>query len=166
MPEATGQLRDGSRIAISRAFDAPIERIWAAGTDPSLLERWYGTWTGDPASGEVILAVTSEGDTEGSPLRIDECHSPDLLRVTTLHPVFQWRLALELGEADGVTTLTLVQDFDEGDDVSSIGPGWEYYLDRLVTVEAGGDPSEVDFERDYFPAQQQYYRDLGAAMTF
>ena len=40
----------------------------------------------------------------------------------------------------------------------SVGPGWEYYLDRLVDAETGADPSARDFERDYYPAMRDYYR--------
>jgi hypothetical protein len=39
-----------------------------------------------------------------------------------------------------------------------MGPGWEYYLDRLVAAETGGDPAAVDFERDYYPAMEEHYR--------
>ena len=40
----------------------------------------------------------------------------------------------------------------------SVGPGWEYYLDRLVAAETGGDPATVDFDRDYYPAMAEHYR--------
>ena len=39
----------------------------------------------------------------------------------------------------------------------SVGPGWEYYLDRLVAAESGGDPASLDFD-DYYPSQSEHYR--------
>ncbi|MGS0686750.1 hypothetical protein ACVBEQ_16665 [Nakamurella sp. GG22] len=39
-----------------------------------------------------------------------------------------------------------------------LGPGWEYYLDRLVAAETGGDVAGIDFDRDYYPAMVEYYR--------
>ena len=40
----------------------------------------------------------------------------------------------------------------------SVGPGWEFYLDRLVAAETGGDVAAIDFERDYYPAMVEHYR--------
>lgn len=34
---------------------------------------------------------------------------------------------------------------------------WEYYLDRLVSAESGGDPATIDFDDDY-PSQSGHYR--------
>ncbi len=40
----------------------------------------------------------------------------------------------------------------------SVGPGWEYYLDRLAAVLSGGDLSAIDFAVDYYPAMADHYR--------
>ena len=53
--------------------------------------------------------------------------------------------------------LTLVQHLDEGADLGSIGPGWEYYLDMLVASRAGDDLPDFG---DYYPAQKEYYANL------
>ena len=42
---------------------------------------------------------------------------------------------------------------------ADVGPGWDYYLDRLVAAETGGDVAAVDFT-DYHPADSDYYRSL------
>src|SRR3954469_16179359 len=39
----------------------------------------------------------------------------------------------------------------------SVGPGWEYYLDRLGAVLIGGDVTAIDFDRDYYPAMAAHY---------
>jgi len=69
-----------------------------------------------------------------------------------------WYLDADLSESDGVTTLSFSQPDVGPDDVPSVGPGWEYYLDRLVLAETGGDPATADFERDYYPAMADHYR--------
>ena len=40
---------------------------------------------------------------------------------------------------------------------SSVGPGWEYYLDRLVAAETGGDVGSIVWD-DYYPGQADHYR--------
>jgi hypothetical protein len=69
----------------------------------------------------------------------------------------RWYLDVDLSEADGVTTLTFSQPDADQVDAPSVGAGWEYYLDRLVAAETGGDPASVDFERDYYPAMAEHY---------
>lgn len=49
--------------------------------------------------------------------------------------------------------------------LESVEPGWEYYLDRLVAAETGGDPSAIDFDRDYYPALSSYYAGLRPAIA-
>ena len=48
--------------------------------------------------------------------------------------------------ADGVTTLTFSQPGVTAEQVGDVGPGWDYYLDRLVDVETGADPALRDFD--------------------
>ena len=65
-----------------------------------------------------------------------------------------------------MTTLAFSQPDLDHEDSLSVGPGWEYYLDRLVAVETGGVPPETaDFERDYYPAMAEYYREQRDAST-
>ena len=68
-----------------------------------------------------------------------------------------WLLELDLTHADGTTTLTFCQPGVTREQVGGVGPGWDYYLDRLVDVETGADPSQRDFERDYYPATSDHY---------
>jgi hypothetical protein len=68
-----------------------------------------------------------------------------------------WLLNLDLTHADGVTTLTFSQPGVTAEQVGAVGPGWDYYLDRLVDVETGADPALRDFERDYYPSTSAHY---------
>jgi hypothetical protein len=48
----------------------------------------------------------------------------------------------------------------EPSEAAMMGSGWEYYLDRLCTLLDGGNPDELDFERDYLQGMQEYYDNL------
>ena len=54
-----------------------------------------------------------------------------------------------------MTTLAFSQPDVDPEDALSVGPGWEFYLDRLVAAETGGDLAAIDFERDYYPAMAE-----------
>jgi len=161
--EPTGSItrEDAGRrvLTITREFRAPIEDVWAAVTESERTARWIGTWTGDPTTGRVAFVMTAEGATEPEDMEIRECDPPRVLRVTSHVGEEQWLLDLVLEERDGVTTLTFNQPDIDPVAAESVGPGWEYYLDRLVAAETGGDVAAVDFERDYYPAMLEHYRD-------
>ena len=162
-PTPTGRVveRDGEYVVVqTREFRAPIEDVWAAVTEPERLARWIGTWTGDPASGSVHFRMLFEGaQHEGETMTIRACDPPYRLHVTSEVGDERWLLDVDLTHADGVTTLTLSQPGVTAEQAASVGPGWEYYLDRMVDAETGADPSQRDWDRDYYPAMQAYYAD-------
>ncbi|RLV57399.1 SRPBCC family protein [Aeromicrobium phragmitis] len=140
-----------------RTFRAPIDDVWAAVTESERLERWIGTWTGDPADGFVTFTMNAEGeDIPPSRYEIRACEPPRLLRIDAVDDFGAWYLTLELREDAGVTTLTMSQVIDDVSTLENTGPGWEYYLDRLVAAETGADPAAVDWD-DYYPAMRDHY---------
>lgn len=165
-PTATGrkEMRHGRPyLVMTRQFRAPIEDVWAAVTESDRLARWIGTWSGDPADGTVQFQMRYEGDeASAEEFVIDECAPPARLAITTEAPYEEesvtWQLELDLAESDGVTTLTFAQSVPDPAMALSVGPGWEYYLDRMVAAESGGDPAEIVFD-DYYPAQSGHYED-------
>lgn len=161
---ATGRLvrRDGLDVVVlERVFAAPVTDVWAAVTEPERLVRWIGTWRGDPTSGSVQFRMTAEGeDVAESPYEIRACVPPHRLELHAANEYGVWDLTLELSEADGATTLAFGQVVHDRAAFESIGPGWDYYLDRLVAAETGADVAAVDFASDYFPALQGYYAAL------
>ena len=46
----------------------------------------------------------------------------------------------------------------------SVGPGWEYYLDRLVAAEAGRDPATLVWD-DYYPVLKDAYVEVFGRAT-
>ena len=146
---------DGVRLEFVRTYPDPIERVWAALTDPDELAAWYGTWRGDPASGVVELA-SIEGGGEFKPVEIVECARPHRLAVVLPTPYGPWPLSLTLSESDGMTTVAFEHRLAEPYDPSSIGPGWHYYLDRLGATLRGGTMPEPDDWPAYEPLGAQY----------
>lgn len=86
-----------------------------------------------------------------SPVAVDRRHR----RLRTL------ALTAALTETGGTTTLVLRQEQVDLGSLSETGPGWEWYLDRLVAVvDDDRPPTLEDFETIYAPMGAAY-----AAMT-
>ncbi|GAB3242346.1 SRPBCC domain-containing protein [Kineosporia babensis] len=147
---------DGVRLVFTRDFAVAVERLWQVLTDPELTARWIGRWAGDPASGEVQLWMSAEEGTPAATVTIGVCEAPSVLAVTTSADGSDWplRLALSAGD-DTSSTLTFTHELTEPVDVTSIGPGWEFYLDRLAAV-LNGDEVPDDFEK-YYPVRASAY---------
>lgn len=157
MREPIGTVEDG-RLVITRRYAAPLETVWACLTEPDHLGRWYGRWTGDPASGRVLLQMTAEGDCPPEPVEIRRCEPPTALDVEMAGPDGVWRIGCRLAPAGASgTSLTLSQELSDPRIVGSVGPGWEYYLERLAAVLDDGDVDALDFDA-FYPALEPHYR--------
>ena len=170
LPRAVGRREerdDGPTLVIERTFRAPIEDVWAAVTESERLGRWIGTWTGDPASGRVLFRMTAEGDdVEPEQVTVHECDAPRRLVVSwDSGPSAggRWHVELDLVQVGPVTTLTFGQRVPDTATGRDVGPGWEYYLDRLVAAQADGEVSAVvwpDYE-DMAGHYEALFADLG-----
>lgn len=165
-PTGTREVIDGlPYIVFRRTFAAPIDDVWAAVTEPERLARWIGTWQGDPRSGEVTFQMLYEDeDMPAEVFAIEECEPPRTLVITSTIPydgenTEPWHLRLSLTEADGTTTFTFAQNVPSPEMAEGVGPGWDYYLDRLVAAEAGHDVAAIDFGA-YHPAMAPHYKAL------
>lgn len=159
--DATGTIGDGpygQELQLIRHFPDDIETVWAAMTESEQLERWIGRWEGEPRTGRVTFFMTAEGDSPPSDYRITECTPPSRFAGSTAVGPQTWQLRFELSFADGVTTLLFAQAVEDID-LGSIGPGWEYYLDRLSRVLDDADASDIDWD-DYYPALRSHYAGL------
>jgi uncharacterized protein YndB with AHSA1/START domain len=161
-PDPTGTLGEGPsgpELQLIRRFPDDIDTVWTAMTDPEQLERWIGRWEGNPRTGRVMFFMTAEGDAAASEYLISECTAPTRFAGSTRVGPEVWQLRFELSEDDGVTTLLFAQLLGDTD-LGSVGPGWEYYLDRLSRVLDDADADDIAWE-DYYPAQREYYEQLG-----
>lgn len=150
-------LRDeeGVRLEFVRSHPQPVAEVWAALTEPGQVARWFGTWTGDPASGTVQLRMSEDEDATPQTVMILACEPPSRLVVDLVSPDGPWRLTVSLAARDGGTELVFTHRLAPPYDASNIGPGWHYYLDRLgAVVSVAGVPENWD---DYYPSLQEYY---------
>ncbi len=155
---------DQHMMVIERTFRAPAADVWAAVTEPDRLERWIGTWTGDPASGSVLFRMTAEAeDAAPEVFTIHECDPPRRLVVLSTPPGSDavWHVEVDLSESAGATTLVFRQPVPDADLATSVGPGWEYYLDRLVAAQTGRDVDSLDFDL-YLQGMSAHYTALFA----
>jgi uncharacterized protein YndB with AHSA1/START domain len=159
-PAATGRIAtvDGAVwVVLERRFDAHIDDVWASVTESERLETWIGRWEGDPASGAITVYMTAEAE-DAAPERYDirECEPPRHFAAETTMGDERWHVALDLVEAEGLTTLRLRQRLGASENAGDIGPGWEYYLDRLVAAREGRDVAAIDWD-EYYPALSSAY---------
>lgn len=147
---------DGVVLQFERRYDASPGDVWAALTDPDRLSRWFGTWSGEVATGQVDLVMTAEADAEPQAVGIIECDEPHRLVVDLAAPDGTWRLEVVLAAAADATVLVFRQRLAEPSDAGSIGPGWHFYLDRLGATLAG-EPVPEDWDGEYYPALRDAY---------
>lgn len=167
-PPPTGrrETRDAAgAVVFDRDFAATPAEVWAALTEPALLERWIGTWSGDPLAGTVVFRMTAEGeDVPEEPVTITECTPRErlVLRLGDGGGAAEpWRLELSLATHDAGTILTFAQLLADPAGIGDVAPGWEYYLDRLAAVLRNADVEVVRFEH-YHPGQSEHYRAMFA----
>lgn len=145
----------GMRLEFVRTYEAPVDDIWSALTDPERVARWIGTVSGDPVTRSVQLRMTEGEGSAPETVTIRECDPVTRLVVDLPSPDGTWRLTAALRAEGGVTTLVFTQRLAEPYDASSVGPGWHYYLDRLGAVVAGRPvPDRWD---DYHPSLSDSY---------
>lgn len=163
-------------LRLSRHYDAAVEDVWEACTDPGRIGRWFLPVTGDFRVGG---SYQLEGNAGG---RIEGCEPPSKLAVTwdLYGATSDLTVTLSLG-ADGGTDFELehvaVLAFTEEEYLDGIGgmaPGWEDALAGL-DLHLRGDPagspatgwyepgSEVEVERRW-NALGRVWRDLARAM--
>lgn len=113
---------EGRSVLLSRRYDAAIEDVWDAITDPDRMRRWFLPVTGEfQVGGKFQL----EGNAGGEILR---CEKPSLLEVSFGEEtsVVQVRLSSVDHEA---TMLVLEHTVPAGahpaTGVLSVGPGWD-----------------------------------------
>lgn len=169
MTSATGtrQTIDGvDHLVLTRTFTAAVEDVWDSITDSDRLARWFGTWTAGRSAGQVLVTMTFESDAmDPEPWTIEICEPPHRLRLhsQTEDAAQSWTLDVGMAESAGVTTMTFAQVLTEAVDVRDVGPGWDFYLDRLVAAETGGDVAAVTWGADYIALSDDYAERFSAA---
>lgn len=157
-PKASGYLSPTGAVVFPRRLPLSVEEAWAAVTDPARTAPWIGPWSGDPATGTVELTMIAEDGAPVVSVGIVRCEAPHLVVVTTVPD--GWVLTVRIEGDDDEVVISLEQDIADAESAASIGPGWDFYMDRLVEAEAGRDPEAIRFSPDYHPGLSEHYRAL------
>ena len=157
-PTPTGRVvptADGRDLVLTRRFAGSVEDVWASITESERTARWFGSWVGEPGAGNTItITLVAEEGEPTTEAHIDVCDPPHHLALTTSDAMGTWRLEAFVRAVDGGAELEFVHHLSPEAPVGDVGPGWEFYLDRLVASVVGDPLPEFD---DYHPAQVAYY---------
>ena len=139
-------------VRIERVLKAPIEKVFAAWTNPEMLRRWMsppGTFVGEVSAdvrpgGAFRLVMSGHGvDLEhtGEYQQVD----PPRLLVFTWHSIFTGPegslVTVELESVEGGTRLLLSHERLPADQAAPHEDGWTQILSRLEMELATGAPS-------------------------
>jgi uncharacterized protein YndB with AHSA1/START domain len=119
---AAREVRDGGvghAVVLRRGYDAPVEDVWDACTDPERLGRWFL-----PVSGDLRLGgkYQIEGNAGGE---IRRCEPPRLLVVSWVFAGYESEVEIRLrSDGDSTTAFELEhRGIDDSEHWKEFGPG-------------------------------------------
>ncbi|AKK03895.1 SRPBCC family protein [Corynebacterium epidermidicanis] len=148
-PNPTATLIDGRTWRYARTFELTAGELWPYVAHSDKTALWFGPFEGDPQTGEVAVTMVAEEPGPPMVVKIVECVPEQRILLDT----GMWELELQVADGE----VALLHAVDNAEEAASIGPGWEFYLDRLAAAVRGDDVASIDFEKDYFPAMSQYF---------
>ena len=173
-PRILGSLRsaDGTGVVrIEDRYDADMDDLRSALTDPDRLARWYGEVEGDlRPSGQFRLHIESDGwDGTG---RVDACESPRRLQVTTRETDESVQQGNGAQPFDEVIEATLTADGDQVilvievrglplDKIAFYGAGRQIHAENLAAHLAGRERGDTEARWDDLVPP---YQDLAASI--
>jgi uncharacterized protein YndB with AHSA1/START domain len=159
--EPTGSVREtetGIDLTVDRYLQAPIADVWSSVTESGRTALWFGPWEGDGRpGGRVVVTLTAEDGQPTSHLEVVACEPPHRLEVSMHDEHGVWDLEIRLERAGSGTIVRLVHHLASRAGLGDVGPGWEFYLDRLAASRVDG--PMPDFEA-YYPGMREYYEAL------
>jgi uncharacterized protein YndB with AHSA1/START domain len=126
-------------VRFERHLAHPIERVWAALTEPGELLGWWGAAEIDLTEGGRFSMRWLNADTDGNAVVMDavitRLEPPRLLEtVGEPHGTLRWELRPEAGG----TTLTFSSTLELPEEYRTmVLAGWHYHLDALAESLAG-----------------------------
>ena len=158
-PTPTGEVRRtaaGRDLILIRDLPGSIEDAWASLTESERTGRWFASWTGEGrVGGTITLTLVAEDGAPTSEATIEACERPTRLAVRTEDASGSWELEAHLEPLGPERTrLTFVHHLSASDQAEQIGPGWEFYLDRL---DASRTERPMPDFGDYWPSMGPYY---------
>jgi uncharacterized protein YndB with AHSA1/START domain len=149
---------ESAELTLERTVASDAIAVWPFLTESRELGMWFGTYAGDPDSGEVVMSMTAEEGEATTAVEILDCDAPEHLAVLTTDEHGSWSLEVELidggPEPGSGATIRFTHHDVALPALPDIGAGWEWYLDRLVAALAGQPMPDWD---DYYPALRDAY---------
>jgi uncharacterized protein YndB with AHSA1/START domain len=151
-----------SVIRFERHLAHPIERVWAALTEPDQMIAWWGRGDVDLVEGGRFTVAWQNTDDEGNSAvmeaTITHLDPPRLLQTSGGdHGELRWELRPE-GEG---TLLSLTSTLELPEQMRTMHPaGWHWHLDALATVLDGGEVDLVNVT-GWQPIHERYVARYG-----
>ncbi|MEX2267044.1 MAG: SRPBCC domain-containing protein [Acidimicrobiia bacterium] len=175
--DGTVKRRDGRiDLHFERHFDAPVERLWAAVSEPKLMEGWlYGpVHELEPHEGgkvEILIYPKGKATVYGKVLRYEP---PRLIELTWDVPAWTNLAGERIPDFSGTIMRWEVQPDGDGSKLllthsllaehdwhaHSIVGAWHLHLDGLPALLAG-EPIPAFEEPDFFTMRQKYAEFIG-----
>ncbi|WP_433760926.1 hypothetical protein [Nocardia sp. CA-135398] len=109
-----------------RSFRMPVLDVWSACAEHRQLDRWFGKVTG--GNGNLTIEPF-DGPVPGPiAIRVEDCRAPHDLVIHIDGGI----LELHMTQVGVVTNLELIRRHICPADACSVGPRWQYLLDRLT----------------------------------
>ena len=166
MRDGTIELREGRRIIrFERRLAHPIDRVWAAITDPGEVEAWLARASIDlRQGGEVVLAwlnTDDEGNHAVYRAAVTELDPPHVFELTgDIHGRVRWELQ---PDGDAATVLRFVNETPAPDDelAGRTRSGWHFHLDALEQrLDDGTRVDWPNWPRERWQEIDDHYREL------
>ena len=170
-----GSLRaaDGTAVVrIEDLFDADVDDVWSAITDPSRLARWFGQVEGDLRPGGEFRLHVEDADSDASG-RVQACEPPRRLIVTSKETDESYQRGQGVPPFDEVIEATLAADDDRTtlvvevrgmplDAIAFYGVGWQIHAENLASHLAGHERGDTEARWDQLvPVYQALAADIG-----
>lgn len=142
---------DAHSVVMRRRYDAAIEELWSACTDPGRINQWFIEPKGDLKEGG---SFSLEGNASGPIVR---CEKPSRLTLGWVYgdkPDSEVELRLTAAGA-GATTLELEHATIDDGMLVEVAVGWEMALDFLGAYLRGGLPPGPAGDGDEFQPSAQ-----------
>jgi uncharacterized protein YndB with AHSA1/START domain len=147
-------------VRIEDSFDAEIEEVWSALTDPARLARWYGEVEGDLRLGGEYRARVFASGWEGTG-RITECEPPRRFVTVSREPDRDEAVHAVTLTADGDRTVIVYQNLTVPPDfLWAYGVGEQIHVEDLGAHLAGRERADESRWAELEPA----YRELAAGV--
>ena len=158
-------------VHLEELYDAPIDRVWAALTDPAQLADWYGEISGDLRPGGAIGIYVKHDEWRGTG-RIQACERGRHLRVTDRETIESFELGQGVAPFDATLDVTLtgqgVRAFVVAeisgmplDKVQFYGVGWQLHAERLAHYLATGKRLDTELRwSELLPYYEELARQL------